>query len=55
MHYWSQWSSEELREMQGYFHRHHDEDLQDWREDEAQQEEDCCPRCEGHGCTYCLT
>lgn len=55
--YWSQWIGTELMSMHGIEPEDFHEDSEYEEVDEAggeSEEEECCPRCSGSGCNYCL-
>jgi hypothetical protein len=56
--YWSQFSHGELMSMQGVEiddpEYNDDTNLEHDEDDTNMEQEDCCPRCSGGGCNYCL-
>lgn len=55
--YWAQWSHVEIMSMHGVELDEcviDDVDFDCDCDEEEQQDEDCCPRCTGGGCNYCL-
>ena len=56
--YWSQFDRSDLDSWQWKDYPGHDEeddtDLCQEKDDTNLDQEDCCPRCSGGGCNYCL-
>lgn len=54
--YWDQWDHSEIMSMHGVEMDECDDNDEDYDCDSVDHEceEDCCPRCSGSGCNYCL-
>lgn len=58
MSYWAQFSIEEIDQMHGKDNNYHEEEIDEEEymdhHDEAEEDQDRCPRCGGGGCNWCL-
>lgn len=54
--YWAQFDHSEIMSMHGVEldNCHDDDDNDCYLSSETCEEEECCPRCSGGGCNYCL-